>query len=214
MHRRLPLITFVLIAGLVSGIAVSSAAAGPANFNPTPVAFGGQQVGTASSVQTVTITNTGDTDMTVGAAGMTKDPSSANPSDFSVSGNTCLLGFTLTAGGGTSCSADVTFTPSSVGGESMQLDIATDVSPYSVQVTGNGTSALVGTLSAPASVDAGSVKVGTSTSNTTVHVTNTGGANLSVSGVTASDTTTGAGFGVANDGCSGTIGFVNGWAIT
>src|SRR6476660_6512133 len=101
MHRRLPLITFVLIAGLVSGIAVSSAAAGPAHFNPDPVAFGGQQVGTTSSVQTVTITNPGDTDMTL--SGITKDPSSTNPGDFSVSLNTCNPGFTLTAGSGTSC---------------------------------------------------------------------------------------------------------------
>ena len=38
-----------------------------------------------------------------------------------------------------------------------------------------------------------------------MHVTNSGGAPLSVSGVTASDTTTGAGFGVANNGCSGPI---------
>ena len=207
MRRRLPLILFVLTAGLVSGVAVSSAAAGPANFNPDPVAFGGQQMGTTSSVQTITITNPGDTDMTVGGAGMTKDPSSTNPGDFSVSGNTCLPGSTLTAGGGTSCSADVTFTPSSVGGESMQLDIATDAptSPYSVQVTGSGTPAAVATLSAPNSVDAGSVKVGTSTSNTTVHVTNSGSADLSVTGATASDTTTGAGFGVANNGCAGTI---------
>ena len=84
MHRRLPLILFVLTAGLVSGVAVSSAAAGPANFNPDPVAFGGQQMGTTSSVQTVTITNSGDTDMTVGGAGITKDPGSANAGDFSV----------------------------------------------------------------------------------------------------------------------------------
>jgi hypothetical protein len=206
MHRRLPLILFVLTAGLVSGVAVSSADAGPAHFNPDPVAFGGQQVGTTSSVQTVTITNSGDTDMTVDGAGITKDPGSANGGDFSVTGDTCP-GVTLTAGGGNSCSADVTFTPSSAGGESMQLDIATDAltSPYSVQVTGNGTAAPVATVSAPGSVGAGSVKVGTSTSNTTVHVTNSGSADLSVTGVNASDTTAGAGFGVANNGCSGTI---------
>src|SRR6476661_6371621 len=135
MHRRLPLILFVLTAGLVSGVAVSSADAGPAQFNPDPVAFGGQQVNTTSSVQTVTITNSGDVDMTVDGAGITKDPGSANPDDFSLTNDTCP-GVTLTAGGGTSCSADVAFTPSSVGGESKQLDIATDApsSPYSVQV--------------------------------------------------------------------------------
>jgi hypothetical protein len=215
MHRRLPLILFVLTAGLVSGVAVSSAAAGPANFTPNAVAFGGQQVGTTSSGQTVTITNSGDTDMTVDGAGITKDAGSANGGDFSVTGDSCP-GVTLTAGGANSCSATVTFTPSSVGGESMQLDIATNASssPYSVQVTGNGTPAPVATLSAPGSVDAGSVKVGTSTSNTTVHVTNSGGADLSVTGVTASDTTTGAGFGVANNGCSGTIAPGNGCDIT
>jgi hypothetical protein len=213
MHRRLPLILFVLTAGLVSGVAVSSADAGPAHFNPDPVAFGGQQVGTQSSVQTVTITNSGDTDMTVDGAGVTRG--GADGGDLSVSNDTCP-NFTLTAGGGTSCSADVTFTPSSVGGESMQLDIATGAptSPYSVQVTGNGTSAPVATVSAPGSVDAGNVKVGTSTSNTMVHVTNSGGASLSVTGVAASDTVTGAGFGVANNGCSGPIAPGDGCDIT
>jgi hypothetical protein len=210
MHRRLPLILFVLTAGLVSGVAVSSADAGPAHFNPDPVTFGGQQVGTTSGVQTVTITNSGDTDMTVDGAGITKDPGSADGGDFSVTGDTCP-GVTLTAGGGNSCSADVTFTPSSVGGESMQLDIATDAltSPYSVQVTGNGTAAPVATVSAPGSVDAGSVKVGTS-SSTSVHVTNSGNATLSITTISASDTTTGAGFGTAANVPSGCVGMAPG----
>jgi Abnormal spindle-like microcephaly-assoc'd, ASPM-SPD-2-Hydin len=210
MHRRLPLILFVLTAGLVSGVAVSSADAGPAQFNPDPVAFGGQQVNTTSTVQTVTITNSGTTDMTVDGAGLTKDPSSANPGDFSLTNDTCP-GATLTAGGGTSCSADVTFTPSSVGGESMQLDIATDApsSPYAVQVTGNGTPAPVATLSAPGSVDVGNQKVGTS-SSTSVHVTNSGNATLSITTISASDTTTGAGFGTAASVPSACVGMAPG----
>ena len=87
MHRRLPLILFVLTAGLVSGVAVSSAAAGPANFTPNAVAFGGQQVHTTSAPQTVTITNSGDTDMTVDGAGVTRGGASAG--DLSVTNDTC-----------------------------------------------------------------------------------------------------------------------------
>ena len=64
MHRRLPLILFVLTAGLVSGVAVSSAADGSLQITQ-PSGFGGVSVGQTSAAQTVQITNTSATPMTI-----------------------------------------------------------------------------------------------------------------------------------------------------
>jgi hypothetical protein len=131
MHRRLPLILFVLIAGLIFGVAVSSAAA-VLNASPTSVSFGDQKVGTTSSDSTVHITNTGDADLVV-ATVSASDTTVGSTGEFAVSSNGC--GTVPPAGG---CDITVTFSPASAGAKTGVLSISSNAGATVVSLTGNG----------------------------------------------------------------------------
>jgi hypothetical protein len=99
---------------------------GPAAaLSATNLAFDDQLVGTASTAKTVTLTNTGDSPLTVSVA-----ISGTNASDFT---KTTTCGSTLAALG--SCTIDVTFTPSATGNRSATLT----VTGTAVALTGTGT---------------------------------------------------------------------------
>src|SRR6476620_5285465 len=135
MHRRLPLITFVLIAGLIFGVSVSSAAA-VLSASPTSVSFGDQKVGTTSSDSTVHITNTGDADLVL-ATVSASDTTVGSTGEFAVSGNGC--GTVPPLGG---CDITVTFSPASAGPKTGVLSISSNdpASPTTaVSLTGAGT---------------------------------------------------------------------------
>jgi ASPM-SPD-2-Hydin domain-containing protein/centrosomal CEP192-like protein len=203
---------FLLAVAFVSSVAVSSAAAGPVVFDPSPVTFGGQGVGTTSSPITVTLSNSGDSDVNVSGNGVsTTDPA------FAIQSDNCS-GATLNPAGGAnpSCTVSVTFTPGQAQGYSAQLQVTSDAptSPDLVSLTGTGTAAPAPALSAPASVDAGDQKVGTSSSNTTVHVQNTGNADLNVGTPSVSNTVSGSGFDIASNGCGAAVAPGNGCTIT
>jgi hypothetical protein len=204
MHRRLPLILFVLTAGLVSGVAVSSAADGSLQITQ-PSSFGGVPVGQTSNPQTVQVTNTSATAMTIT---LSKE-SGGDPGAFLVSNNSC--GSVLNQND--SCSFDVAFAPDVAGALSATIDVTSDTPSASdtVQVTGTGQ---VSQLQAPGSVDLGNVKVGATSSGTSVKVTNNGNGPLSVTGATATDNTTGAGFNVASNGCTGPVAAAGSCTIT
>src|SRR6476646_222483 len=131
MHRRLPLITFVLIAGLIFGVAVSSAAA-VLNASPTSVSFVDQKVGTTSSDSTVHITNTGDADLVL-ATVSASDTTVGSTGEFAVSGNGC--GTVPPLGG---CDITVTFSPASAGAKTGVLSISSNAGATVVSLTGNG----------------------------------------------------------------------------
>src|SRR4051794_11019613 len=114
MRRRVSLILFLIATLALSGVAVSSATSGPASFNPNPVHLGTVTAGGHTS-QTVTVTNTGDTDMAVGgdlggspnsAFSFSGDPTNA----FGTSSDQCS-GTTLAPND--TCKVDVTFGPNS-----------------------------------------------------------------------------------------------------
>lgn len=176
MHRRLPLILFVLLAGLVSGVAVSSAAGPVLNASPTSVSFADQKVGTTSSGSTVHVTNAGDADLVV-ATVSASDTTVGSTGEFAVSSNGC--GTVPPAGG---CDITVTFSPASAGPKTGVLSISSNdpaTPTTAVSLTGNG-------AVPQASVDA-SVSFATPRNvpqTKAVTLTNTGNAVLSVTGAT------------------------------
>ena len=176
MHRRLPLILLVLLAGLVSGVAVSSAAAPVLNASPTSVSFADQKVGTTSSGSTVHVTNAGDADLVV-ATVSASDTTVGSTGEFAVSSNGC--GTVPPAGG---CDITVTFSPASAGPKTGVLSISSNdpaTPTTAVSLTGNG-------AVPQASVDA-SVSFATPRNvpqTKAVTLTNTGNAVLSVTGAT------------------------------
>ncbi|HEV2378201.1 MAG TPA: choice-of-anchor D domain-containing protein [Terriglobia bacterium] len=141
-----------------------------AGLSPGSLTFAGQQVGTSSAAQNVTLTNTGSAVLTI--------TSIVSSGDFSET-NTC--GTSLAAGA--SCAMSITFTPTTTGTRTGAVTIADNASgsPQTVSLTGTGTAAAV-TLS-PTSLNFGTQYLGTSSTAQIVTLTNTGTAALSISGV-------------------------------
>jgi hypothetical protein len=172
MHRRLPLILFVLIVGLVSGVAVSSAAAPALNVSPASVSFGGQKVGTTSSDSTVHVTNAGDADLVLGTVSAS-DTTVGSTGEFVVDSNGCGTDPVPADG----CDITVTFSPASTGPKTGVLSISSNdsASPAAVSLTGDGT---VPQASVDASVSFATPRNVPQTKAVTL--TNTGNAELDV----------------------------------
>jgi len=122
------------------------------------ISFGNQGLGTTSSQQSITMTNTGNASLTGISIGLT----GANAADFA---KTTTCGSTLAATA--NCAITVTFSPSSTGARSASVSIADNASnsPQSVALTGTGSqtaSSLSYTQAAPSPLVAGSA-IGTIT---------------------------------------------------
>lgn len=159
----------------------------------------------ATSIETVTVTNTGTADLLLGAV------AGANPlaAPFALVNDNCTA---QTLAPAASCTFGVRFTPGSVGSFSDSLDIPsndTTTPAVTVSVSGNGVAALVPNINvtdsvAPASdrsVPFGSIAVG-GQANQTVTVANTGNADL-VLGQLGAANPLAVPFSVVNDNCSG-----------
>ncbi|MGB9488038.1 MAG: choice-of-anchor D domain-containing protein [Terriglobia bacterium] len=103
-----------------------------ANISPGSLTFTGQQVGTTSAAQTVTLSNTGSVSLTVSSITAT----GTNASDFGVT-NTCGVNLAV----GANCTISVTFTPMATGTLTAALTITDNAltSPQTVSLTGTGT---------------------------------------------------------------------------
>jgi hypothetical protein len=167
------------------------------------VPFGSVNVG-ASAAQTVTVTNSGTANLTVGAVG------SSNPlaAPFSLSNDTCS---NQTIAPSASCTMTVRFAPTATGSFTDSFTIPSNDAAKSsvpVNVSGTGVAVAVPSISvtdsvSPASdlsVPFGSVVAGSSASQT-VTVTNNGSADLLVGSVGASNPLA-APFSITDNTCS------------
>jgi len=118
-------------------------------LTPTSLSFGPQQVGTTSAPQTVVLTNTGGSTLTISSIGL----SGANAADFSQNNN-CPS--ELSAGG--TCNTVVTFTPRATGTRTATLSFTDNAqgSPQTVPLSGTGVNHYV-TLNWNASTGGGQV---------------------------------------------------------
>ena len=127
------------------------------SLSTSSLTFGDQAVGTTSAAQTVTITNTGTSDLHVAAV----STGGANAGDFSASPSGCAdVPATAT------CTISVTFTPSAAGARSATLNIVSDspTSPDQVTLSGTGLNALLAL--APNPMNFGNVLLGQSSTMT------------------------------------------------
>jgi N,N-dimethylformamidase beta subunit-like protein/HYDIN/CFA65/VesB family protein/centrosomal CEP192-like protein len=149
-------------------------------FSPTSLGFGQQQVGTTSSAQSVTLTNTGTGALTISSIGIT----GTNAGDFSQTNACPIAPSTLAAG--SSCSISVTFTPSATGSRSAGVSVADNApgSPQTVPLSGSGSQPAVTLI--PPSLSFGSQLVGTTSTPQTSMLQNTGNAPLHISGIAIS----------------------------
>jgi FG-GAP-like repeat/Abnormal spindle-like microcephaly-assoc'd, ASPM-SPD-2-Hydin/FG-GAP repeat len=137
-------------------------------LSPTSLNFGTQLVGTASALQTVTLSNTG---------GATLDITSIVASRYFREVNTCESSLAA----GATCNIRVNFRPTGPGTDTGTLTITDNApgSPQTVSLTGFGTAV---TLS-PTSLNFGNQAVGTTSSAQTVTFTNHADRTLKISGV-------------------------------
>ncbi|TAM83613.1 MAG: choice-of-anchor D domain-containing protein [Acidobacteria bacterium] len=147
---------------------------GAVTLSPTNLAFGNQTVGTISSAQIVTLTNSSPAPLTI--TQITK------PGDFNYTTDCPLQPSTLA--GGASCHISVTFSPTVMGTIAEQITVADSAndSPQIIPVTGTGLAPLL--IFSPISLDFGYQKVGTST-NLTTTLSNTGTADLTITSISS-----------------------------
>ena len=148
-----------------------------AGLSATSLWFGNQLDGATSAAQTVTLLNTGNATLNVTSVTI----AGTNSSDFAQTNN---CGSSLRAD--TSCTLNVTFTPTLVGSETGALTITDSASPaaQTVSLTGTGTAPVVNL--SPTSLNFPAQPVGTSSSAQTVTLSNTASATLNITSVTAS----------------------------
>jgi len=167
------------------------------SLSTSSLAFASQLVGTTSGAQAVTLTNNGSVPLTISAIGL----SGTNAADFAQT-NTCgTLPATILPGA--NCAANVTFTPSFVGGESATLTFTDNSngvngSTQTVSLSGKGVGTPVASLS-PTSLSFSPQRVGTTSASQPVTLNNTGNAALTITSIATS-----ANFG-ETDNCAGSV---------
>jgi Abnormal spindle-like microcephaly-assoc'd, ASPM-SPD-2-Hydin len=174
--------------GSPQSIALSGTGTTPApvvSLNPTSLAFGTQQTGTTSAAQTITVTNSGNADLTISSIGL----SGGNTGDFGQT-NTCPLS-PSTLAANSSCTISVTFSPAATGSRSASVSIADNAagSPQTVAVSGTGTGPAVSLN--PTSLTFASQTVNTTSAAQSVTLTNSGNAPLTISSIGITGTNTG-----------------------
>lgn len=138
---------------------------GAVTIDPASISFADQLLGTTSAVQTVTMSNTGSTDVSVEA------PSVSGP--FAAATN-CGSVLAATA----TCSYSLTFSPTAMGTATGSLSVPTSAGPQTVSLSGYGRQ-----TSDAASVDSLSFEqaVNTVSQAKSVRLTNTGNTPVAVS---------------------------------
>ena len=166
----------------------SSASLTMATANPSSLTFANQAVGTASSGQTVTLSNSGTAALI--PSGITMS------AGFSETDN--CRGATIPAGG--SCSIQVFFSPVAAGPASGQMSISANVNggQLTVGLSGTGTPADVVTAS-PTTVNFGSIATGTASAPLAVTVSNASAAAVPIASVGISGP-----FGIVSNSCGTT----------
>ncbi|HZC04095.1 MAG TPA: choice-of-anchor D domain-containing protein [Ktedonobacterales bacterium] len=168
-------------AGSPQSVALSGTGLGPAvSLNPGSLSFGTVLVGSSSATRSVTLTNTGNTDLHISSVAL----GGANPGDFGVT-TTCPVDGSALAPGA-NCALSSAFTPSTSGARVATIQVVDDASnsPQSVALSGTGSisSASVGLSSTTLTFSA--AFIGSTSKAQTVTLTNTGTIPLAIYGIT------------------------------
>ena len=150
---------------------------------PSFVIFGSQTVGTSSQAQTLTVTNTSSSALTLNSITV--------PNGFAVTAQCPAV-----IEPGSTYAISVSFAPTSIGSISGSLVIGDTTGSFSTLATLSGQGTLAGIAASPASLSFGSVPLGIASQGQTVTVSNTGILPLKIG------TVTGAGDFAETDTCS------------
>ncbi len=147
-----------------------------ATVTPASLTFAGQNIGTTSAQQTITVTSTGTAALTIANIAAT--------SGFQQTNN-CPSSLAMNA----TCSVLVTFVPTLAGANGGTLAVTSNDagSPHIVQLTGTGIGVSTSAI-APASLTFGNQAVGTSSAAQQVIVASIGSGNLAISNISLTET--------------------------
>ncbi len=184
---------YAYMAAINNVFVISGAPAGPAfSASPSPLAFGNQTEDTTSSAKTLTVTNTGTTNLSI----TTVTAGGTNKADFIIGSDTCA---SSTVSAGKACTISVEFAPSTTAGESATLTFADNASdsPQTVTLTGTGVAPNATASTTALSASGTSIAVGTSVTFTAT-VTPAAGTPTPTGTVTFKDGATTLGTGTLN----------------
>lgn len=168
-------------------VALTGTGVAPVATLSAPLTFSSQPVGTTSTSQNVTLTNTGNAALAISSIAIT----GTNSGDFSQT-NTCPAS-PSTLAVGANCAIAVSFTPTATGARTASVRITDDASgsPQSVSLTGTGAAdSPVASLSTT-TLSFGNQEVGTSSSPQPVTVTNTGNVTLTIASISVAGANSG-----------------------
>ncbi|OYT99266.1 MAG: hypothetical protein CFE40_05195 [Burkholderiales bacterium PBB1] len=168
--------------GSVSLTGAATAAPAPVASQTASLAFGSQNVGSAGTPQTATLTNTGNAALVLGTMSI------SSGTEFSIlSGGSCANGASIAAGA--SCTVSVGFTPSVAGARSANLVITHNATGGQSTTSLSGTGvALTPVIGVSPTTLTFSQTVNTTSADQTVTVSNTGTAPLAISALTLGGT--------------------------
>jgi hypothetical protein len=148
-------------------------------LSPTSLTFGGQNVGSSTAPQSITVTSNGSAPLAISSISIT----GANPGDFSET-NTCPTN-PSTLAVNANCTISVTFTPAATGPRSAAVSISDNAtgSPQTVPISGTGTAAGV-TLTPLNLIFAGQDPGTPASPPQSVTLTNSGTGPLTISSIT------------------------------
>ncbi len=157
--------------------------------SPLNVNFGNVPLGTTSSSQEITVTNTGNQPLQI-----TNFNFSGDVAQFSLGQNSCTSGNTVSAG--SSCTVQVSFVPSTTGTFNAVLNITDNSgnvagSVQSVSLSGVGIPPAPILIISPTALGFAAQSVGTTSASQTVMVFNNGSAALNISSVAITGTDAG-----------------------
>lgn len=163
------------LAGSPQSVPLSGTGVAPiATLGGNSIGFGNQNVGTTSSAQMVSLSNTGTATLTIASISI----AGADASDFAET-NTC--GGSVAAGA--NCSISVTFKPTAAGNRSASVKITDNAagSPQNVALTGTGVTPAV--MLSATSLNFGGQVITTASAAQNVTLTNNGTATLNISSI-------------------------------
>jgi hypothetical protein len=153
--------------------------------SPTSLTFAGQTVGSTSTAQTFTLSNSGSASLTLSAI-------TASSVEFPLAGGTCSTAASVSAGA--SCTVSVRFVPSATGTRSASITLTHNATGGTsvVGLSGTGQAPLAPAAAVSPSSLSFTQTVGTTSTPKLVTLSNTGNAalqvnSLSISGTNASD---------------------------
>lgn len=146
-----------------------------ATVQPGSLVFASQPVDTTSAPMTVTLTNTGGIALVV---------SSIHADQAFSEIDNCL---NTAVSAGSTCTINVTFSPSQVGSVTGQIVINANVAGGQIAISLSGTASAAGVVTAsPGTLNFGQLQIGTTSASLPVTLTNAGGIPVAIAGISTS----------------------------